>query len=906
MRISREVLLAFALACNAVTQEFLAFDVSGGNDAYLIAKQGTGPVIYCANTESNAVKRTCKDFASDFGKVVGTNGTVLSSINATSGPVIIAGTVGRSSLLDTLISRSKIDASSIIGKWESYIATGVSNPVPGVSKAVVIVGSDRRGTIFGMYEISQRMGVSPWYWWADVPIKTKQSISATGVTKIGGPPSVKWRGIFINDESPALSSWIVGRFPHGPTGSDFSDGFYARIYELLPRSKANYMWPAMWGKSFYVETLNNGAIAEDYGIVMGTSHHEPMARSEKEQQQFNVGAWDWDSNKANVIKFFTHGARRSKNKETMFTVGMRGSGDAANTAFTSRTLQDIVDNQQRILQTELGRDINAIPQAWVLYKEVGSYYQADDNWGNIQHVPLANETSHPAGHGVYYHFDYVGSVRNYKWINTIQLIKTWEQMHLAHEKGAREIWIANVGDLKPLINRWAGESFNPSIAAVTTEILTTYGRLVVRRKYELLSNTPFVWSTANYDEAELVLQEWVDLLAKTQQVYDSLKSTEQLPYFQMVLHPVLAGKTMIELYITAAVNLQYRSQNRVGTNDIAKSVIVLFNQDDAITKRYHGLAGGRWNGIVNQQHIGYTSWQEPSNNIRPPISWYGSSNVPTGSAFAVAAQGAMVFTPGNTLNNLYSMDPYMPPLDKRWFEVFAIGRMAHWLTLSPPTPPPARRTPVQITITVNSETVNLVLPVNKRSPPGNFSGHVETGSVVSMEVDHYASIENKNGVTYQVIPEYGRTRAGLKTWPVTSPSQNPTTGPKVVYSFYTYAGSSSASLTLYFGGSINHDPSRQLKYALSVDDGSATTVQYVPNHTMGSLPSGWEGSATAGGWTSTTNNLNIPAGARKLNIWLLEPGVVLQKVLVNLGGLHPSANGPQENVIVKTSGSTEK
>lgn len=478
------------------------------------------------------------------------------------------------------------------------------------------------------------------------------------------------------------------------------------------------------------------------------------------------------------------------------------------------------------------------------------------------------------------------------------------------------------------IKKWAAESFQPSLADVTSDILTTYGKLVIRRKYELLSNTPFVWSTANYDEAEIVLQEWVDLLAKAQQVYDTLTPAFQLPFFQLILHPILAGKTVVDLYTKAAMNLLYRSQNRVSTNNMANSVVTLFNQDDTITKRYHGLAGGRWNGIVNQVHIGYNAWNEPASNIRPPISYYGSANVPSGSGFAVAAQGAQVFVPGTGVNSLYSVDPYMPALDKRWFEIFARknGTFAYSLTanasyvklsqtsgtLNAPgtsearigitvdwNAAPAGRTPVQIVVKSGNENVNLILPVHKRAPPADFSGHVETGSIVSMEVDHFASSEQKNGLSYQVIPGYGRTRAGLKLSPVTGGSQTPATGPRVVYSFYAYSGSTAASLTLHFGGSINHDPSRQLKYAFSIDDGTPTTIQYVPNHAMGSLPSGWEGSVTAGGWASTTNNLNIPAGARKLNIWLLEPGVVLQKAIVNLGGLRTSANGPQENVIVK-------
>lgn len=477
---------------------------------------------------------------------------------------------------------------------------------------------------------------------------------------------------------------------------------------------------------------------------------------------------------------------------------------------------------------------------------------------------------------------------------------------------------------------WAAKTFTEAVASGTADVLTQYGILTVRRKYELLSNSPFAWSTVNYDETEVILQEWVDLLAKTQALHDSLSPEYQIPFFEMVLHPVLAGKTVIDLYIKAAVNRQYNSERRVSTNTAANSVQSLFAEDKRITDRYHSIQNGKWYGMVIQPHIGYTTWSDPPNNIMPSVTYLNSN---TGSIIGVAASGGRVYTPGGTSSNtqLLSMDSYAPQADKRWVEVFArkngtfsysIISNTSYVKLSQATgnikapggpsdirslisvdwkSAPNGRSTTQITIkrtdSGSTESVVLTLPLEKRSVPSGFKGFVESGGVVSMEVDHYTTIETKNGLAYIVLPGYGRTRAGLKTWPVTSGPQTPSTGPKVSYSFYTFSTTTQAQLTVHLGTSINHDPSRPLRYAFAIDNGVAITVQPVPTHAMGSLPTGHTESTIAGGWASKST-VSIPAGAHTLNLWLLEPGVVIQKLVLDVGGLRTSAQGPPESVRV--------
>jgi hypothetical protein len=462
---------------------------ANGQDGLLLASPSAPPAILVSAKELGPAARAIKDLAADFGRVLGKNATITATTTlpkSGDAPAIIIGTLGSSELIDQLVKDGQLDATAIKGKWEAY-ASQIVTGADGKPVALAIAGSDARGTIFGAYDLSQQIGVSPWHYWADVPPKKRQYIFAPTVSKVYGPPSVKYRGLFINDEAPALSNWVTGRFPKGSGGNSFTSPFYANVLELLLRLKGNYFWPAMWGKSFYLDDTQNGPLAHSYGVFVGTSHHEPMARSEAEQQRY-CQPWDWTRNKANIQKFMTEGASRSKGWETLYTVGMRGSGDAASPTLNSKTLEEVIKWQQTTLASTLGKPLSEIPQAWVMYKEVPGYWQkgmtvgedvtllwTDDNRGNIRRVPTAAELNRKGGSGMYYHFDYVGSPRNYKWINTIQLQKTWEQMHLAYGTGIRNSWIVNVGDLKALVC-WFGHRLQFPLLLDSTRTRETFRR----------------------------------------------------------------------------------------------------------------------------------------------------------------------------------------------------------------------------------------------------------------------------------------------------------------------------------------------------------------------------------------------------------------------------------------------
>jgi len=643
--------LTFAIGSLAIGQPAsVAF--SGTYGGLKLAGPGSAPTIVIDSKDWPGVTRTANDLATDFELVTGTKGRVVTNTtNLSITPVIIAGTIGKSPLIDSLISAGKIDVSAIKGKWESFHSALVSSPADGITSALILAGSDKRGTIFALYDISEQIGVSPWYWWADVPPKKKETIYALPKTKIQGPPSIKYRGLFINDEQPALTNWIKEKY-----GGKYDSRFHAKVFELLLRLRANYFWPAMWSSKFYVDDSKNGPMADEMGIVMGTSHTEPLARADKEK----VKPWDWKSNQSNLKKYMQDGATRARNWETLWTMGMRGDGDTASPTLDAKSLVDVITFQQSALKSTLGlTSLNAVPQMWCVYKEVGGYYQAgmkipdditilwsDDNSGNIQRLPIPSETNRIGNAGVYYHFDYVGDPRNYKWINSIQLSKTWQQMHLAHQQNATQIWIVNVGDLKPLeipishfldmaydmgrfmtpdstetwLKAWATREFGDDVAQGTAEVMSIYGMLIIRRKYELLNNSPFLYSTVNYDEAATVLAEWDAMQVKAQALYDKLDTTTQTAFFEMVLHPVMAGRIVQEVYINAARNKAHAAQKRMSTNELAAGVKAAYAQDGVIQKRYHSLLNGKWNHFMDQIHFGYNNWWLSLRSFCHPIS----------------------------------------------------------------------------------------------------------------------------------------------------------------------------------------------------------------------------------------------------------------------------------------------
>ena len=488
----------------------------------------------------------------------------------------------------------------------------------GIQHSLIITGSDRRGTAYGVFELSRRMGVSPWYWWADVPVKKKKEVYVKNGTYYSGTPSVKYRGIFINDEAPAFSGWTKEKF------GGVNHRVYEKIFELMLRMKANYLWPAMWGNAFNDDDPLNPVLADRYGIVMGTTHHEPMLRAQQEWKRYGKGLWNYDSNEVRLKAFWKKGIEQMDSRESIVTIGMRGDGDMPMTEGSNiALLERIVKDQRNIIADVTQKPPAATPQLWALYKEVQNYYDkgmtvpdditlllCDDNWGNIRKLPKRSDSSRAGGFGIYYHFDYVGDPRNYKWLNTNSIPRVWEQMHLADEYGANRIWIVNVGDIKPMelpiqffldyawntkkwnagnvdryTQEWAEQIFGPAFAGPIAEILTAYTKYNSRRKPELLA--PDTYSLVNYQEAETVVAEYSALAAKAEKIYNEIPVSYRNAYYQLVLYPVKACANLNKLYLAAGKNRLYAAQGRPSTNDLADSVKKYFDEDASLAHYYN-------------------------------------------------------------------------------------------------------------------------------------------------------------------------------------------------------------------------------------------------------------------------------------------------------------------------------
>ena len=415
--------------------------------------------------------------------------------------MVLIGTVGKSPLIDQLARAGKIDVSGIRGKWESFFLQTVANPLPGIDSALVIAGSDKRGTIYGIYDLSEQIGVSPWYWWGDVTPDHKSALYVLAGKYQQGEPSVKYRGIFFNDEAPDMDRWVRAKFGERQTGvtnpagvagtaANMNSAFYTKVFEVILRLRGNYLWPAMWNNAFAEDDPANPRLADEYGVVMGTSHQEPMLRAQKEwdwhQRQAN-GNWNYATQAPILEDFWRTGIRARKDFESIFTMGLRGENDTPMVRTEEEGIaltEKIVTNQRKMLSEEVNPDVTKIPQLWALYKEVQQYYEkglrvpdditllwAEDNWGNIRRLPTPDERKRAGGAGIYYHFDYHGGPRSYQWVNTSPVNKIWEQMSLAKQYGADRIWIVNVGHFKGYelptefflnlgwnTNRWKGDS----------------------------------------------------------------------------------------------------------------------------------------------------------------------------------------------------------------------------------------------------------------------------------------------------------------------------------------------------------------------------------------------------------------------------------------------------------------
>jgi hypothetical protein len=933
---------------------------SPGASVVPLVSENNATSLYVDKQDHWGVLRAAADFQSDINSVTGVKPALLTTAPTNSRTAVIIGTLGRSPLIDALARSGKLNVKSIRGKWESFVIANVAQPMPGLERALVIAGSDKRGTIYGIYEMSEQIGVSPWHWWADVPAKKQSALYAREGSWIQGPPAVKYRGIFINDEEPAFGKWSREKFGGG------NSKMYTHMFELLLRLRANYLWPAMWTNAFNEDDPDNPRLADAYGIVMGTSHHEPMLRAHHEwlahRNEYGNGEWNYLTNEAGLKRFFRDGIRRNKAYESVITMSMRGDGDVAmpdagGLEANKKLIERIIHDQQQIITEEMGIDQRQVPQLWALFTEVQKYYDAglkvpdnvtllftDDNVGNLRRLPTPAERKRSGGSGIYFHMDMNGGPFSYKWLNSNPLPKIWEQMNLAHEYGANQIWIANVGDLKPLevpiefflrlawdpkklgkddigawTQRWAAREFGPDHAVEIADLVSKYAKYSAWRKPELVR--PDTFSLINYREAERVSEAWSTLAERASRLRTALPTVQQDAYYELVLHPILALSNFSEMYIAAGRNHLYAEQGRFAANTEAARVRELFKRDQELSDFYNTrLAGGKWNHMMDQTHIGYKDWRSPNVNLMPAttsvqagtpgsigIAVEGSQHAWTGTAEQATLPGFDSINQQRYYVDVFSKDGQAPR--------FTVAADQPWIKLSQgPVPDSSNdkriwvdidwsRVPVgpaQLArISVNTAGQSFIVQAfatmavgdERNAAAGAFGGLL--GPIAFDAQDAVRNVPGKQA-HWELLPDYGRGPGAMTVFPVTAPTAETADAPRLEYPVYfAYAGT--WQIDLLTGPTLDNYPGRELAIAVAIGDGKPQVARVFTEATREN-----ETFLGKGHYKNTAANarvmhfqvkINAP-GKYDLKIIMVDPTVVVQKIVLSDSPLPDTYFGP--------------
>ncbi|MFV0505717.1 MAG: glycosyl hydrolase 115 family protein [Bacteroidales bacterium] len=941
------VLAVLLLSCNQETSKELVvtsvtdksyIEFDGKDSCFELASKSSVVDVFVDAADYSGVLKVGGWFVADINKVTGKQAKLVSKTN--SKQIIIAGTIGKSPTLDAIIDAGKLDVSTIKGKWEATIIQVVDNPVEGVDKALVIAGSDKRGTMYGMLDISRKIGVSPWYSWADVAVDKHESIHITYDKVTLESPKVKYRGIFLNDEEPSLGRWAVEKY------GGFKKEMYANVFELLLRQKGNFLWPAMWWSSFNMDDELNDDLADELGIVISNSHHEPMMRPHADWRKEGKGAWDYNKNKEGLDNFWREGIERMGTKESIVTLAMRGDGDEAmgedaNVALLER----VVDNQRKIIAEVTGKPAEETPQVWALYKEVQEYYDkgmrvpddvtlllCDDNWGNVRYLPSMEEKDRKGGWGMYYHFDYVGAPRCYMWANTNQIERVWEQLHLTYTHGVDRIWVVNVGDLKPMelpiafyldyawnpeaidetnigsyVQNWGAEQFGAAFSEELKRIMDDYSKYARRRTPELLDAETY--SLEHFMEFERVRDDFQSLLQRAESLQQRIPEDNQYAYYQLVYFPIKSMSNLYDMYFAQAMNKLAVKQGRISAKKFADDVKTCFDLDAALCEEYHKMEDGRWNHIMATPHIGYKSWNGPKQNILPvtqPLARAAKAGFVVNNTKKSAIRVDNVNLQSNIIDvfNVALSDVVTVECKEAWVTVKEVKSLApnsekrFELTLNNA---PAKNFKTKVTIKRNKETLGGLTVEYRYYDAAKLKGAIENNGVVSIEATNYSSAIGGD-IEWASIDNLGRSEGAVIALPYGISREKASTE-HLTYDFTLLNAPKDGMLdvTFYFSPTLQFNSFKGLTFGASIDDAAV-----VLTNIHGDLKgfdyhyADWWTDAVANSRLKRTVQLPISGkGKHSLKYWFVSEALVLQKIEINNGGLVDSYLGAPSTKIIK-------
>ena len=963
MCMASAVLALFAIACAstpAVAGDTISEKPAAGY--FRLARQKTAADIFVAEDDWKVAQIAAGDLSLDVERVMGVRPELKHTAVGLSSEAVLVGTIGRSPLLDRLIDRGRLDASDIEGQWESFVIQTIANPLPGVARALIIAGSDRRGTAYGVYELSRRIGVSPWYWWADVTPRHRSALYVAPDRVRIGPPAVQYRGIFINDEMWSIRPWAEKNFAP-EEGMGLGPKTYAKIFELLLRLRANYLWPAMQaGTTPFNCYPRNSEVADDYAIVMGSSHIEPMLRNNMggaEWDREGGGAWNYESNAAAIRDYWARRLVTNGKDENVYTLGMRGKDDEPMSGGGTvqkkiALMEQIFADQRALIARYVNPDLSKVPQVFIPYTEVLGLYDAglkvpddviicwpDDNFGHIRRLPTATEQARPGGSGVYYHIQWLdGATDAYTWLYTTPLGLVWEEMTKAWGYNARKLWVLNVGGLRPrevgieffldmawdpgswrrentrdFFEQWAARDLDSRLAPEIAAIMEEHCRLSFARRPEHLvqyrdgSPLRYSWFSSDIynDEAQQRIDRYSALVRRTQAVYDRLPRDRKDAFFELVLYPVECAALHNEKVICADKSMHYAAQGRASAADYARKARAAAARIIELTDHYNtGLltVGNKWNHMMTP---GPGPWGAQGYQFKmPPLSDFAGAGPPT---LDVASEGGLgdaiadlsVYTQGRRFIDLFNRG--QGPLDWKatvsqpWVKLDrAQGRFTTeqrlWVSVDWSAAPKGREIEASIDVESSGGNRRVIVPAFNPVEPlrDTVTGFVESHGCVSMDAEHFTRRSDRDGAAWQVIQGLGRSGDSVSVFPPTVPSHAEPAdirahSPSLEYDFYLF---NAGECQLQIDGTPTQPvaPGRGVRLAISVDGSEPQVTGDRPRSSADVL-------ANLRRWTATVS-IDKP-GHHTLTVWMVDPAVVFEKIVLYTSAPKDSCYGPPES-----------
>ncbi|MFI7501510.1 glycosyl hydrolase 115 family protein [Streptomyces sp. NPDC049687] len=920
---------------------------SPGRPDFALVRDGLAVDIHVDAADDPAVLRVAGDLQADVERVSGVRPEVRHTLPDRSAGLVLIGTLGASPVIDRLVVQGRLDVSRVKGRWEASVTQVVDRPVPGVARALVIAGSDRRGTVYGVYDTSERIGVTPWYWWADVPVERRDTVTVPAGPLERLEPSVRYRGVFLNDEQN-LTTWS-----HRTQEPDKNIGpqTYQRVFELLLRLKANYLWPAMHPYSdFFNKYRDNPELADRYGIVVGSSHPEALLRNgvhewepwarEHPNADGTLPVYDYTVNPTVISDYWRARARENAAYESSWTIGMRGLHDSALETKHATTvpekvavMNDIIADQRRILAEEVGAA--AEPQIFIPYKEVLDLYNAgvrvpddvtliwpDDNHGNMRQLPTDAERARPGGNGIYYHLSYWGRPRSYLWLDTTQLAKVWQELRRVFAHGADRMWIFNVGDLKSIetglsfcmdmawdVDRWGadevegflvewyGRQFGQRHARVLAAIRTEYYRLAAERRPEFIDRN--IFSVIHHgDEAGRRTAAYDRLLERVRSLGSELPAACQDAYYELVQYPAHGAYLMNLKYYWADRNaLAVRQGRGAGTNRFADLAEAAHTAEAALTQRYNSeVAGGKWDGYINP----YPS-QIPKAPGRPAVTRVTRRET---SGLGVAAEGNETGADVPLRFSSYSRD-------RRFVDVFNTGFLAltwsaeaghPWVLLSSTggslteqirvwveidwslAPEGTLDTVVAFTGGAQRFEVPVRVVNGGERARRRVRGFVEANGYVSIDAVHTERRVARCGAGWRTVRGLGRRTGAVEAVPSTAA---PVTGEHAARApelRYRVRFSSAGTFPVTVFRLPSLDERGARRLAVGLDD-QPVTVLTGQNIATGNRGDAWARNVEEGVEKLTTTVTVTAPGEHVLRVFMVDPGIVVDQIVIDTGGV---------------------